>query len=304
MELRHLRYFVAVAEELNFTRAAERLETAQPSLSQQIKTLEAYLGTVLLVRNRRTVQLTEAGRVFLAEAQAILAQTEQAVERAREAAHEQAAELSVAMSPAAEIKVLPKLLPLMQRKMPGLRLVLHNFPTSEQKAAFAEHSLDVGFLRGPVSLPDVDIEPLLEEKLLVGMPSKHPLAAKKKVRVEDLSEHAFIMISRKGAAELHDAVIAFFQRSGIQPPIVQRAGNVLGNLNLIRNGVGIGLLPDYVASILPHEITLRPLDVKPAPTVPLMLARSRRNRSPLLPGFLKLVRECFPLRGATGDAVD
>jgi LysR family hca operon transcriptional activator len=295
MELRHLRYFVAVAEGLNFTRAAERLETAQPSLSQQIRRLEAYLGAPLLVRNKRHVQLTEAGHVFLAEAREILARTEQAVQRTREAGGAQEVELSVAVVPAAEVKVLPKLLPLLQRKMPGLRLILYNFPTSEQKTAFAKGTLDVGFLRGPLSLPGVIVEPLLEEKLLIGLPSKHPLAAKKQLKVADLNGHPFIMISRTGSPELHDAVSAFCEQSGLRPPIAQRAGNVLGNLNLIRNGVGFGLLPDYVASILPRGVTLRHLNVRPEPVVPLMLARSMRTRSPLLPGFLRLVRECFPL---------
>lgn len=298
MELRHLRYFVAVAEELNFTRAAERLETAQPSLSQQIKRLEAYLGAPLLVRNKRRVQLTEAGHVFLAEALEILARTDQAVHRTREAGGAQA-ELSVAVAPAAEIKVLPKLLPLVQRKMPGLRLILHNLPTIEQKSAFANRSLDVGFLRGPVSIPGVTVEPLLKETLVIALPSKHPLTAKKVLKVADLNSHPFIMISRKGSPELHDAVLAFCERSGLRPPVAQRAGNVLGNLNLIRNGIGFGLLPDYVASILPQGVTLRRLDVEPEPVVPLMLARANCSRSPLLPGFLRMVRECFPLARKT-----
>jgi LysR family hca operon transcriptional activator len=204
--------------------------------------------------------------------------------------------LSVAVAPAAEVKVLPKLLPLLQRRMPGMRLVLHNLPTNEQKIAFANRTLDVGFLRGPVSLPGVQIEPLLEEKLLIGLPSKHPLAAKKRIRIEDLNRHPFIMISRKSSPELHDAVSRFCEESGLRAPIAQRAGNVLGNLNLIRNGVGFGLLPDYVASILPRGVTLRRLAVTPEPVVPLMLARSGRSRSPLLPAFLRIVRECFPLR--------
>jgi len=173
--------------------------------------------------------------------------------------------------------------------------VLHNLPTSEQKAAFAKGALDIGFLRGPISLPGVIVEPLLEEKLLVGLPSKHPLAAKKKLRVADLNEHPFIMISRKSSPELHDAVLAFCEQSGLRPPVAQRAGNVLGNLNLIRNGVGFAILPDYVASILPRGVTLRHLEVRPEPVVPLMLARSIRTQSPLLPGFLRLVRQCFPL---------
>jgi len=294
MELRHLRYFVAVAEELNFTRAAERLDTAQPSLSQQIKQLETFLGAELLIRNKRRVELTEVGHAFLAEARDILARTERAVQRIREAAGNQAAELSVAVAPAAEVKILPKLLPLLRREMPGLRLILHTLPTSEQKTAFANHSLDVGFLRGPVSLQDAIVEPLLDEKLLIGLPAKHPLAGRKKLRIEDLNRYPFIMISRKGSPELHDAVQNFCEQSGLRPPIAQRAGNVLGNLNLIRNGVGFGLLPDYVASILPRGVTLRHLDVKPEPVVPLMLARSSRSQSPLLPRFLRLVRECFP----------
>ncbi|HEX5000041.1 MAG TPA: LysR substrate-binding domain-containing protein [Terriglobia bacterium] len=293
MELRHLRYFIAVAEELNFTRAAERLETAQPSLSQQIKQLEAYVGAVLLVRNKRQVALTEAGRTFLAEAREILERAEHAVRLTRRAAEEHAGELSVAVGAAAEVKVLPKLLPLVRRRMPDLKLVLYNLPTIEQKAAFRKHALDVGFLRGPVSLPDVHVEELMEEKLLVGLPSRHPLAAKKKVRVEDLNRQPFIMISRKTAPELHDAVEAFCRNSGLQPPVAQLAGNVLGNLNLIRTGVGFSLLPDYVASILPRGVILRRLDVTPEPVVPLMLVWSRRLHSPLLPAFLRLVRECF-----------
>ena len=284
---------------MNFTRAAERLDTAQPSLSQQIKRLEAYLGAPLLLRNKRHVQLTEAGHVFLAEAQEILTRAEQAVQRTREAGGAQAAELSIAVVPAAEVKVLPRLLPLVRRKMPGLRLILHSLPTSEQKTAFAKGALDVGFLRGPISLPGVIVEPLLEEKLLIGLPSKHPLTAKKKLKVADLNQYPFIMISRKGSPELHDAVVAFCEQSGLRAPVAQRAGNVLGNLSLIRNGVGFGLLPDYVASILPRGVTLRHLNVRPEPAVPLMLARSSRTRSPLLPGFLRLVRECFPLPGKT-----
>ena len=226
-----------------------RSTIAQP----QIKHLEAYLGAPLLVRNKRRVQLTEAGHVFLAEAQEILTQTEQAVQRTREAGGH-AAELSVAVAPAAEVKVLPKLLPLVQRKMPGLRLILHNLPTIEQKSAFADRSLDVGFLRGPVSIPGVIVEPLLKETLVIVLPSKHALAAKKKLKVTDLNQHPFIMISRKGSPELHDAVLAFCERSGLRPPIAQRAGNVLGNLNLVRNGIGFALLPDYVASICPMAL--------------------------------------------------
>src|ERR1700722_15647452 len=153
MELRHLRYFVAVAEELNFTRAAQRLNTAQPSLSQQIKNLGADVGVALLDRGKHHVALTAGGKVFLAEAREILARVERAGQRAVRAQQGESAELIVGVVPAAEIKILPKLIPLVERRLPRLRLVFHNLPSAEQKRLLATGSLDVGLLRGPLEDP-------------------------------------------------------------------------------------------------------------------------------------------------------
>jgi LysR family hca operon transcriptional activator len=157
MELRHLRYFVAVAEELNFTRAAQRLNTAQPSLSQQIKQLEEHVGVPLLDRTKRNVALTAGGKVFLLDAREILARVDRAGSRAVRAQREKSAELVIGVVPAAEIKILPKLIPLVERSYPKIRLVFHNLPSAEQKRLLATGSLDFGLLRGPFEDPRLEV---------------------------------------------------------------------------------------------------------------------------------------------------
>jgi LysR family hca operon transcriptional activator len=294
MELRHLRYFVAVAEELNFTRAAQRLNTAQPSLSQQIKHLEALLGVPLLDRSKRHVALTAGGKVFLAEAREILAHVERAGQRAVRAQQGESAELIVGVVPAAEIKILPKLIPLVERRLAGVRLVFRNLPSAEQKRLLATGSLDVGLLRGPLEDPHLTVEDVLWEKLVVGLPAGHPLARKKAVSVRQLNDQPFIMVSRKGSPELHDAIQAFCESSGLHPRVVQQADNVLGNLNMVRAGIGFALLPDYAASILPGGVVARPLAWSLAPVVSLVVAHRKGKPTASMLAFKKLLRECFP----------
>jgi LysR family hca operon transcriptional activator len=294
MELRHLRYFVAVAEELNFTRAAQRLNTAQPSLSQQIKQLEADIGIPLLDRSKRHVALTAGGKVFLGEAREILAHVERAGQRAARAQQGESTELIVGVVPAAEIKILPKLIPLVERRLPGIRLVLRNLPSAEQKRLLATGSLDVGLLRGPLQDTRLTVEDVLWEKLVVGLPARHALARKKVVSVRQLNDHPFIMVSRKGSPELHDAIQAFCESSGLQPRVVQQADNVLGNLNMVRAGIGFALLPDYAASILPGGVVARPLAWNLAPVVSLVVAHRRGKPTAAMLAFKRLLRECFP----------
>lgn len=294
MELRHLRYFVAVAEELNFTRAAQRLNTAQPSLSQQIKQLEANIGVPLLERSKRRVALTAGGRVFLVEAREILARVERAGQRAARAQQGKSTELVVGVVPAAEIKILPKLIPLLERNLPKVRLVFHNLPSAEQKRLLARGSLDFGLLRGPFEEPRLEVEDVLWEKLVAGLPARHPLARKKAVSIRQLNELPFIMVSREGSPELHDAVRAFCERSGLHPREVQQADNILGNLNMIRAGIGFGLLPDYAASILPRGVVVKPLAWTSAPVVSLVMAHRKGKATAEMLAFRDLMRDCFP----------
>lgn len=294
MELRHLRYFVAVGEELNFTRAAERLNTAQPSLSQQIKHLEQDLGVRLLNRSKRHVALTEAGQVFLADAKELLAGLDRAVQRAALAQQGKSMELSVGVVPAAEIKILPKLIPLLERNLPKVRMVFHNLPSAEQKRLLVTGSLDVGLLRGPLHDPRLEVEDVLWEAFVVGLPAKHPLVRKRAVTIRQLNDLPFIMVSREGSPELHAAVQKFCERSGLHPRVVQEADHVLGNLNMIRAGIGFGLFPDYATSILPNGVVVKPLAWNPAPVVSLVVAHRIGKPKGEILAFMKLLRECFP----------
>jgi LysR family transcriptional regulator, hca operon transcriptional activator len=293
MELRHLRYFIAVAEELNFTRAAQRLSTAQPSLSQQIRQLEVHVGVPLFDRSKRHVALTAGGKVFLREAREILAQVDRAAQRAVHTQQGKPAELVIGVVPAAEIKILPKLIPLVERKLPKVRLVFHNLPSAEQKRLLATGSLDIGLLRGPLEDAHLAIEDILWEKLVVGLPARHALARKKTVSIRQLNELPFIMVSRHGSPELHDAVWAFCERSGLHPRVVQQADNILGNLNMIRAGIGFALLPDYAASILPKGVVVRMLAWDPVPMVSLVAAHRKVRPKGETLAFMELLRESF-----------
>jgi len=294
MELRHLRYFVAVAEELNFTRAAQRLNTAQPSLSQQIKQLESDVGVALLDRSKRHVLLTAGGKVFLSDARDILARVERAGQRAARAQQGKSIELVIGVVPAAEIKILPKLIPLLERKLPKVRPVFHNLPSAEQKRLLATGSLDIGLLRGPFEDPRLEVEDILWEKLVAGLPARHALARKKAVSIRQLNEVPFIMVSREGSPELHDAVQTFCKRYGLHPRVAQQADNILGNLNMIRAGIGFALLPDYAASILPQGVVVKPLGWNPEPVVSLVVAHRRGKPKAETLALKKLLRECFP----------
>jgi LysR family hca operon transcriptional activator len=238
--------------------------------------------------------LTAGGKVFLTEARDILARVERAGQRAARARQGQSTELSIGVVPAAEIKILPKLIPLARLRLPKVRLVFHNLPSAEQKRLLVSKSLDIGLLRGPLDDPRFESEDILWERLVAGLPAAHPLARKKTVSIRQLSHVPFIMVSHQGSPELHDAVQTFCERSGLYPRTVQQADNVLGNLNMIRAGIGFALLPDYAASILPSGVVTRPLAWSTAPVVSLVIAHRKGKATAAMFAFKKLLRECFP----------
>ena len=188
MELRHLRYFVAVAEELNFTRAAARLHTSQPSLSQQIRQLDAAVGVRLLERSRQHVALTSAGRIFLREAKEILGRVEHAGRLAKQAADGRAGDLSVGTFPAADVRILPALRPVLAAHLPDLRLILHSKYAVEPVAGLLAGTLDVAFVRGPIEFDELQSRELLREQIVMMLPSHHPLARRKRVPVALLND--------------------------------------------------------------------------------------------------------------------
>ncbi len=295
MELRHLRYFVAVAEELSFTRAAGRLRTAQPSLSQQIRQLEKSVGAKLLDRSRQHVSLTHAGRIFLQQAKDILARVEHAGRLAKQAADGRAGELAVGTFPSADVRILPALRPLVAKHLPDLRLVLHSKYAVEPVAGLESGVLDLAFVRGPLEADGLEAVELLREQIVLVLPSHHPLARRKSIPVKSLHDLPCIAIERRLSPALHDAAAKLYREARIRMHAVSRADNVLGHLKLVQEGLGFALLPDSISALLPPGVTFRPLDCGPVPTVSILAAWKVGNGS-------QLVRELVDLAGRSVGA--
>jgi LysR family hca operon transcriptional activator len=296
VELRHLRYFVAVAEELSFTRAATRLRTAQPSLSQQIRQLEQSVGVKLLDRSRHHVTLTSAGRVFLQQAKDILARVEHARRLANRAADGLTDEMTVGTFTSADVKILPALRPLVAERLPDLRLILHSKYALDSIAGLQSGALDVAFVRGPLVAEGLESVELLREQLVIVMPSHHPLARRKRIPVESLDDLPCITMPRSLSPALHDAAASLYREAKIRMHAVSSADNLLGHLQLVQEGMGFALLPDSIQGLLPPGVTSRPLACTPVPTVSVQIAWKSGNASRLVKEFVDLARRCVSTR--------
>ena len=292
MELRHLRYFIAVAEELNFTRAAARLRTAQPSLSQQIRQLEKSVGAQLLDRSRHHVTLTNAGRIFLRQARDILGRVEHARRLAQQAADGRAGDMSVGTFPSADIRILPVLRSLIAANLPDLRLILHSRYAVDPIAGLKSGELDVAFMRGPLETEGLDGTELLREGLVIVLPAHHPLARRRRIPVSSLDDLPCITLERSLAPTLHDTAAALYRQAGIRMHAVSSADNVLGHLQMVQEGLGFALLPDSIGALLPQGVTFRPLDCDPQPSMPVVIAWKSGNSSRLVREFVQLARRC------------
>lgn len=301
MELRHLRYFVAVAEELNFTRAAARLHTSQPSLSQQIRQLEADIGIALLDRSRHHVALTDAGRIFLREVRDILGRIEHAGRLAKQAADGRAGELAVGTFPAADVRILPALRALVATQLPDLRLLLHSKYAVEPAMGLLSGSLDVAFMRGPLNVENLESIELMRESIVVVLPAHHELARRKKIPVSLLHDLPCITMDRSLAPALHDAIALLYRQAHIRMHAVSRADNVLGHLQLVQEGLGFALLPESVGSLLPPGVVLKPLAGDPVPLVSIVIAWKAGNPSLLVRAFVDLARQSCRARRDGGQ---
>jgi LysR family hca operon transcriptional activator len=271
MELRHLRYFVAVAEELNFTRAAQRLNTAQPSLSQQIQDLEQEVGGSLFIRTKRSVKLTAAGTAFLDEARLTLAQARRAIASARQVAQPGQSTLVLGFGPAAEIKLFPSTLTSLRASFPKLRLEFRSMTTLKQREALLHNEIDLAFLRPPIHEPSLEAIPVLREQLVAVLPADHPLAGEGPLDFAELSGYPFIEISPVHSGDLFDLVRAAAQERGVQLNTIQQVEDVLTMLTLISLGEGYTLLADYAESLVFRNVTTRRL-TPPAIEVDLLMA--------------------------------
>ncbi len=291
MELRLLRYFVAVAEELNFTHAAERLHTAQPSLSQQIRQLEDFVGTPLLDRDRRRLKLTEAGRVFLREARRLLADADHAVSLARRAARAEAGVITIAIVPGPEGQLFSHVMPLLLHNYPDLNIVLRSMTSPEQIAALQKGEINLGLLRGPIEDEAISYDVISREDVVAVIPANHPLARQRRVAPKSLAGLPLIQLSRSVAPAVHDVMVRISQAAGVQFRTLLVTENILTTLNAVASGMGFTLLAAYVEDILPKNVVVRPLEMEHVPQLELLAAYRKDDQLPALAFFLEILRD-------------
>ena len=298
MELRHLRYFVAVAEELHFHRAATRLHISQPPLSQQIRALEEELGVRLLERNRRRVTLTAAGASFLVAAREILAAVERATELARRVAAGEVGSLSVAFVGSAMFNpVVPEILREYASHYPDVALNLRELPTAEQLEALAHGRIDVGVIRGPLEsttlAPGLELAVIHREHLVVALPESHPLASEPRLRAAQLRGETFVILRRSEAPGLWAPLASVMGGAGGVPEDVLEVAEMQTIIGLVASGFGVSLVPASVGETDRAGVTFRPLADR-SPQIELALAWSADARSPALDAFLALAAHNEP----------
>jgi len=301
MELRALRCFLAVAEELHFGRAADRIGVTQPSLSQQIARLERELDTLLFTRTSRQVRLTAAGAALAPGARRALTEAERAGHAAREAATGASGELVIGAIGSALNGVLPLLVRAFAARSPGVAVDFRQLDTAEQLAALQDHRLDAGFIRSAEPLPGLAITALLSEPLVAVLPAEHPLAALAQVPLAALAAEPFVLWPRQASIGFHDELIAACRQLGFSPQLRYEARGAETLLALIAAGLGVSVQPEPYRNLARAGVAFRPL-ANPAPASVLQLATRRGDGSPVLQRFLTVVDEYIdPYDGALTD---
>jgi DNA-binding transcriptional LysR family regulator len=269
MELRHLRYFIAVAREENVTRAALKLHVSQPALSRQIRDLEDELGFALLERTAKSVRLTEAGRVFLGEAQEVLDRAQVAVERARARAGRIEGKLHLGYAPSPSVEVLPRALRGFQTKHPGVRVILHDLTAEDMITQLHEGKLDLAITVRPVakSLRGLTFVELARYPFCVAVSPRHDLARAKKVRTEALLAESLLGYTRKDYPDYYTEVEALFKDNPRKPVFAEEHDSVTSLIAGIEASHGVAILPSCVACLAGPRLRLVPLD----PAGPLLI---------------------------------
>jgi len=285
MELRHLRYFVAVAEEGNLTLAAEkRLHTAQPSLSRQMRDLEHELGVTLLTRNTRGVELTAAGRVFLDGARLVLAHMEAATLAARQAGRPAKPRFALGFLTGQEMDWLPQTMAVLKDQLPNIDVTISSQYSPQLAEALAEGRLDLAFMRREEGRPALAYRTIVSETLIVAMPSDHRLTAWERVPPKELAAEMFLGMSNT-APSLQRVIDAYLAKAGLDLRPAHRVDNLAMAMSLIASTRSIALLPAYARNFMPWSVTGRPLDDE-APSIDLVVGYHRENTAPMLALFL------------------
>lgn len=285
MELRQLHYFLTVAEELNFSRAAERLRITQPPLSLQIQNLEKELGVLLFYRNNRHVELTDAGKVFLDEVRKILDQLDRAVENTKRTHHGEIGVLRVGFVGSATYDILPAVLREFRRSYPDVQVHLHEMSTPAQIEALRQEEIDVGVLRPPVEDEILCTEIVSISPCVLAVPKHHPLLERKNVSLADLRPYPFVMLSPKTWAGLYHEIMEL-----CNPIIQQEALEFQTVIGLVAAGLGIAVVPQSAMNLHTQEVVYLDLNDQ-LPAASMGVSWRRNHPSPLVKMFIKMIEE-------------
>lgn len=292
MELRHLRYFVAVAEEENVSRAALKLHVSQPGLSRQIRDLEDELGFLLLERSAKSVRLTEAGRTFLAESRAVLLRAGQAVEAARVVASGQSEELNIGYAPMPTVRFLPPALRVFRKQCANVRVKLHDLSPEEMLTGLHNGRLQLAFLVRPTRamLRGLHFEELGRDHMRLAVGKNHPLAKLRSVSAKQLKTHALLVYSRKEYPEYHAYLGALFADLKRSPTIVEEHDDGVGLVTALESGSSVSILPQSLELTTGARIKLIPIVPSPPPLV-VGVAWVPSRIVPAAERFLRVARE-------------
>ncbi len=258
-DLFQLRCFLAVADELHFGRAAERLHMTQPPLSRQIQLLEHAVGARLLERTSRSVRLTVAGQGLYQDAQQLLRLAERAADTARRTEKGQMGRVIVGYTAVTGYALMPELVASASKALPDIEIVLQEMVTSGQLQALQDRRIDIGFVR-PVSGPvPLNYRQVASEPMRLAIPSRHPLARKRTIRLEDMHGVPLVMFSRTEGRYFHDMIVNLFAATGVQPRFIHDIAQTHTIMALVRKGLGLAIVPDSVRHLHLNSVAIRPL---------------------------------------------
>jgi DNA-binding transcriptional LysR family regulator len=290
VEYRHLKFFVAVAEELHFTRASLRLRIAQPHLSQEIRRLEREIGVELFVRTKRSVALTPAGRAFLERVRIVFDDTAGAVYAAQRASRGEIGRIRLGFVTVAAIGVIPNATARFRSAYPDVEVLLKDVHSDEGLEAVRTGQLDLCLLHPPRTVdPALNIETAWLEPLVAVLPPKHPLADKQRISLQRLKSEPWVINPRETGSRLHDEIIAACEAAGFEPRVAQRSARVTTEISMVASGIGVALMPITSARLAFGGAVYRQLR-PPGSSVPVAFAWRRDQTAPVLAHFMAVVR--------------
>lgn len=301
MDFRQLKYFIAVAEEANLSRAAARLHISQPPLSRQIQLLEESIGATLFLRTAKGMELTDAGQTFLDGVRNILGMIDQTTERTQRAQAGRLGRIDVGVFGSSILSLIPGLLLSYRTVYPEVKIVLHSMGKKEQIEALRDRTLTVGFNRLVWDMPDITAEVLMNERLFIAVNQTHALARRKEIALTELATNPVVLFPSASRPNFIDYVVDLCRAEGFHMQATQEVADAVTGVALVGGGFGLCLVPESATALQIPNVVYRPIKKTPAPTVDLSCLYRKDDQSPILHGFLKMARVYCRSQSRHGD---